>query len=50
MATDSKLAAIAMPRSSGQVECKINRLKAIKRQMYGRAKIDLLKAKIMAPA
>jgi transposase len=38
------------PWSSGQVEGKVNRLKAIKRQMYRRAKIDLLKARVMAPA
>jgi len=43
-------AAISTPRSSGQVEGKVNRVKAIKRQMYGRAKIDLLKARVMAPA
>jgi transposase len=43
-------AAISMPWSSGQVEGTINRLKLIKRQMYGRAKLDLLKARIMAPA
>jgi transposase len=43
-------AAIAEPWSSGQVEGKINRLKLIKRQMYGRAKLDLLKARLMAPA
>ncbi|MDE1918713.1 MAG: transposase, partial [Sphingomonadales bacterium] len=36
--------------SSGQVEGNVNRLKLIKRQMYGRAKIDLLKARVMAPA
>lgn len=39
-------AAISTPWSSGQV----NRLKAIVRQMYWRAKIDLLKARVMAPA
>lgn len=47
---DAIAAAIATPWSSGQVEGKINRLKAIKRQMFGRAKIDLLKARVMAPA
>lgn len=46
---DAVAAAISTPWSSGQVEGKINRLKAIKRQMYGRAKIDLLKARVMAP-
>ncbi len=41
---------IVEPWSSGQVECKINRLKLIKRQMYGRANLDLLKARLMARA
>ena len=43
-------AAIVEPWSSGQVEGKINRLKLIKRQMYGRANLDLLKARLMARA
>lgn len=47
---DAVAAAISSPWSSGQVEGNVNRLKAIKRQMYGRAKIDLLKARVMAPA
>jgi len=47
---DAVAAAISTPWSSGQVEGKVNRLKVIKRQMYGRAKIDLLKARVMAPA
>ena len=47
---DAVAAAITEPWSSGQVEGKINRLKLIKRQMYGRANLDLLKARLMAPA
>ena len=47
---DAVAAAISSPWSSGQVEGTVNRLKSIKRQMYGRAKLDLLKARIMAPA
>ena len=43
-------AAITEPWSSGQVEGKVNRLKLIKRQMYGRANLDLLKARLMAAA
>lgn len=35
-------AAVTMPWSNGPVEGQINRLKMLKRQMYGRAKIDLL--------
>jgi len=37
-------AALALPWSSGQVEGQVTRLKLIKRQGYGRAKLDLLKA------
>ena len=33
--------------SNGQVEGQVNRLKSIKRQMYGRANFDLLKARVM---
>ena len=47
---DTVASAISSPRSSGQVEGIVNRLKSIKRQMCGRAKLDLLKARVMAPA
>ncbi len=47
---DAIAAAITEPWSSGQVEGKINRLKLIKRQMFGRANLDLLKARVMAAA
>jgi len=43
-------AALSQPWSNGQTEGQINRLKLLKRQMYGRAGIALLKARIMAPA
>jgi transposase len=33
--------------SSGQVEGQINRLKTIKRQMYGRAGFSLLRARVL---
>ena len=33
--------------SQGQVEGQVNRLKMLKRQMYGRAKFDLLKARVL---
>jgi transposase len=36
-------AGLTLPHSSGKVEGNVNRLKAIKRQMYGRAKLDLLR-------
>lgn len=40
-------AALSCKWSQGQVEGQVNRLKMIKRQMYGRAKFDLLRAKVM---
>ncbi|MDU7520640.1 MAG: ISL3 family transposase [Roseomonas mucosa] len=40
-------AAITEPWSNGQTEGQINRLKMIKRQMYGRAKLDLLEARLV---
>jgi transposase len=42
-------AGIALPWSNGQVEGQVNRLKFVKRSMYGRAKFDLLKQRVMAP-
>jgi transposase len=43
-------AAITEPWSTSPVEGQINRLKAIKRQMYGRARHDLLRKRILAAA
>ena len=43
-------AAITEPWSNGQTEGQINRLKLIKRQMYGRAKLDLLEARLISAA
>jgi transposase len=40
-------AAIALPWSNGQTEGQITKLKLVKRQMYGRAKIDLLQARLL---
>ena len=40
-------AAITEPWSNGQVEGQITKLKLVKRQMYGRAKIDLLQARLI---
>jgi transposase len=39
--------AIHQPWSQGQVEGQINRLKMIKRQMYGRANFDLLRQRVL---
>jgi transposase len=36
-----------MTWSSGAVEGHVNRIKTIKRQMYGRAKLDLLRRRIL---
>ena len=41
------LSAITSPWSSGQVDGQITRLKLVKRQMYGRAKLDLLEARLV---
>ena len=41
-------AALSLPWSNGQVEGQVNRLKLIKRQMYGRAKFDLLRLRFLA--
>jgi transposase len=32
---------------NGQVECQINRLKTVKRAMFGRADFDFLKARVL---
>jgi transposase len=40
-------AAVTEPWSNGPVEGQVNRLKTIKRQMYGRAGVDLLRARLM---
>jgi transposase len=40
-------AAIASPWSNGQTEGQITKLKLVKRQMYGRGKLDLLQARVI---
>ncbi|HVF10371.1 MAG TPA: transposase, partial [Abditibacteriaceae bacterium] len=42
-------AALELDISNGQVEGQVNRLKTLKRQMYGRAGLELLKARLMTP-
>jgi transposase len=44
------LEALRSPWSNGWVEGQVNRLKLIKRQMYGRANFDLLRARVLATA
>jgi transposase len=40
-------ATLSRPESNGQTEGKVNKLKAIKRQMYGRAQFDLLRQRML---
>jgi transposase len=42
------VAALSLPYSNGQVEGQVNRLKLIKRSMYGRANFDLLRRRVLA--
>jgi transposase len=43
-------AALSSPWSQGQVEGQITRLKRLKRKMYGRAKFDLLRRRVLHAA
>lgn len=43
-------AAVSSEWSNGQTEGQVNRLKVIKRQMYGRAKFDLLRSRVLNAA
>ena len=47
---DAVRAAVTLAWSNGQVEGQINRLKTIKRQMYGRANLDLLERRFLFAA
>jgi len=40
-------AALSLPWINGQTEGQINRLKLIKRRMYGRANFDLLRKRVL---
>ena len=42
-------AGLTLPWNSGAVEGQVNRVKMLKRQMYGRAKFDLLRRRILQP-
>jgi transposase len=41
-------AAATLPWSNGPTEGNINQLKLLKRQMYGRVKLDLLRQRVLA--
>jgi hypothetical protein len=43
----SQLQLATQPWSNGQVEAQITKLKLVKRQMYGRAKLDLFQARLI---
>ena len=42
-------AGITLKWSNGQTEGQVNKLKMIKRQMYGRANLDLLRSRLLHP-
>jgi transposase len=44
---EAVFAGLTLPWSNGPVEGQVNRLKLIKRSMYGRAKFDLLKRRVL---
>jgi transposase len=46
---DAVYAALCLPWSNGQTEGQVNRLKVLKRMMYGRAKFDLLRLRVLHP-
>jgi transposase len=47
---DAILNGLTLPHNSGAVEGNVNRIKMIKRQMYGRANFDLLRKRILHAA
>jgi transposase len=44
---DAVTAGLSLPFSSGPVEGNVNRIKMLKRQMYGRADFDLLRKRVL---
>jgi transposase len=44
---DAVTAGLSLPFSSGPVEGNVNRIKMLKRQMYGRASFDLLRKRVL---
>jgi transposase len=41
---------LTLPYNSGAIEGAVNRIKMLKRQMYGRANFDLLRKRVLLPA
>jgi transposase len=44
------VAAMILPYSQGQTEGRVNKLKLVKRSMYGRGKFDLLRQRVLYEA
>ncbi|MFE6692241.1 hypothetical protein ACFVFQ_38055 [Streptomyces sp. NPDC057743] len=44
------VAGLSLPFSSGAVEGQVNRIKMLKRQMFGRAGLDLLRKRVLLAA
>jgi transposase len=44
---DAVLAGLSLPYSSGPVEGTVNKIKMLKRQMFGRAHFDLLRTRVL---
>ena len=44
---DAVINGLSLDYNSGQVEGTVNRIKMIKRQMFGRAKFDLLRKRVL---
>jgi transposase len=44
---DAVVAGLTLPHSNGPTEGNVNRLKLIKRAMFGRAKFDLLRLRVL---
>jgi transposase len=47
---DAVTAGLTLPHNSGPVEGTVNKIKMIKRQMYGRANLDLLRIRVLHAA
>jgi transposase len=48
--TDAVVSAMTLPYSQGQTEGRVNKLKLVKRSMYGRGKFDLLRQRVLCAA